>query len=100
MNKQQTIRFNNRSFNVASILKSKDADDLVRRYTMLYKGSISEANIRELYKLATTEPETVTETAADTTVIDKGASASDEIAGETAGSTEEETKQKAATKKK
>lgn len=48
-----TIRFNKRSFNTDSVLKSKTADDLVKRYKKLYGDKISEANVRELHKLAT-----------------------------------------------
>jgi hypothetical protein len=48
-----TINFNKRSFNVKSVLKSKTADDLVKRYKILYGDKISEANVRELHKLAT-----------------------------------------------
>jgi len=47
-----TIRFNKRSFNTDSVLKSKTADDLVKRYKKLYGDKISEANVRELHKLA------------------------------------------------
>lgn len=48
-----TIKFEKRSFNTDSVLKSKTADDLVKRYKKLYGDKISEANVRELHKLAT-----------------------------------------------
>ena len=51
-----SINFNGKKFNPDSILKSKTADDLVRRYKKLHAKMI-EANVRELFKIAKPEVE-------------------------------------------
>lgn len=56
-----TINFNGKKFNPTSILKSKNADDLVKRYKLLHP-KMSEANVRELYKIAKPEAEKTAKT--------------------------------------
>ena len=46
-----TIVFKKKKFITLSVLKSKSADELVKRYKVLYP-SFTEAEVRELYKLA------------------------------------------------
>jgi hypothetical protein len=47
-----TIVFKKKKFNSKSVLKSKTADDLVKRYAILYPKKMAEADVRELFAIA------------------------------------------------